>query len=107
MKRLFPCLIAALTLLATPVSAADWVILDSTSPEIKAGTIRPGGQVITLAADMHITMIGPSGQTVVVEGPYTGSINTAIPVIVDRLTGLKKRDLPIGDFPSLNPDYYE
>ncbi len=104
MKRFLPCLIAALPLLATPASAADWVILDSTSPDIEAGSITPGDDVITLAADTQITVIDPSGETYTVAGPYTGAINAAH---LDPSTGQPRRANPVGDFPTLDPEYYK
>lgn len=108
MKRNFPYLIIALTLLATtPVSAADWVILDSTSPGIKAGSITPGDGVITLAADTQVTVIAPNGETLTLAGPYIGAVNRAYAAIVDPKTGYHRRDRPVGDFPTLDPNYYK
>lgn len=105
MKRLCLYLITALTPLATtPTLAADWVVLESTSPDIKAGSMTPGESVITLAADTQIRVIGPSGDTYTLAGPYTGPINAAH---LDPSTGQPRRANPVGDFPALDPDYYK
>ncbi len=108
MKRHLHYPIAALVLTFAPAAfAEDWVILDSTSPDVKAGTISPGDGVIMLAANTEITLIGPSGETVVVAGPYTGAINAANHQSRHSGASGTSGNAPVGDFPSLDPDYYK
>lgn len=78
--RVFKTVCAAMigaALCAGAASAADYVILDSTAAGIEPGIVVDGGADVSIPNGAQVVLIDPAGETVVVDGPYDGTLSAA------------------------------
>lgn len=71
------CLGIAAGLMATAAAASDYVILDSTAEGIAPGIVVASNADISIPAGAQIVLIDPSGETLVVDGPFAGAVSSA------------------------------
>ena len=57
--------------------ASDYVILDSTAAGIEPGIVVDGTADISIPEGAQIVLIDPSGDTLVVDGPFSGNLRSA------------------------------
>lgn len=69
--------IAGVALFAGGAGAADYVILDSNAAGIEPGIVVDGGADVTVPDGAQVVLIDPAGETVVVDGPYRGTLAAA------------------------------
>lgn len=73
MKRILA--FAALALLsAAPVAAGDLYVVESTAASLPAGSFAADDAQIALAGGETVTLLDEGGATLVISGPYSGSI---------------------------------
>lgn len=100
MKAVFKIVVAAaMAAGATTASAADYVILESDAAGIEPGIVVAAGADIAVPEGASIVMIDPNGQTVAVEGPYSGPIASAGTAggasAIERLTTAREQDTKV------------
>ncbi|MEO1613672.1 MAG: hypothetical protein AAFU55_15150 [Pseudomonadota bacterium] len=73
--------IAALALAATGyatiATASDIVIIDSTDPSLEAGALVAEEAIVSIPAGATVTVILPSGDTKIIDGPYSGALGAS------------------------------
>ncbi|MEL7462891.1 MAG: hypothetical protein AAFN79_02425 [Pseudomonadota bacterium] len=67
-------LAAALSGFAFATQASDVVILDSTAPALESGALVDEDAEVSIPAGAVVTVILPSGDTKVIDGPYSGAL---------------------------------
>lgn len=68
---------AAAAMVAGASAAADYVILDSNAAGIEPGIVVDGAADVAIPEGAQVVLIDPAGETVVVEGPYSGTLAAA------------------------------
>lgn len=91
-------LIALMT--AGAASAADYVILDSTAAGIEPGIVVDGGAELTVPTGAQVVLIDPAGETLMVEGPFSGPVSAAAEAAedgsaIERLTTSRGTDTSV------------
>ena len=71
MKR---SLVALLILVAGPAAAGDLYVVDSTAASLPVGAFATEETKVSLGAKETVTLIAEDGATVVIAGPYKGTI---------------------------------
>lgn len=71
-KSFVACLAAVLLILAVPASAADLVVVDSSTPGIKLGQIVAEGATLDVPAGATVILVSQSGKTLTLNGPFSG-----------------------------------
>lgn len=91
---------AVLSAFAGGAAAADYVILDSDAAGIEPGIVVDGAADIVVPEGAQIVLIDPTGETRVVNGPYTGKVAdargaTGDASAIDRLTTQRGKDTKV------------
>jgi hypothetical protein len=66
--------VAALLGVAVPAAAEDFVVIESTTPQLAVGSMIAGGQAIALPANSRAVLAGDTGRTVSLAGPFSGPV---------------------------------
>lgn len=56
--------------------ARQLVVIDSSSPQYKAGQVIEGSQRLQLSSGSRLTIVGDDGKVIKLEGPFTGVVGT-------------------------------
>ena len=64
----------AIAAVAGAARAADYVVVKSTAPDIKAGLTLNGGQRIDLGAGQSLTLIAAAGDVTMLKGSASGAV---------------------------------
>ena len=57
--------------------ARQLVVIDSSSPQYKAGQVIEGSQRLQLSSGSRMTVVGDDGKVIKLEGPFSGVVGTA------------------------------
>jgi hypothetical protein len=83
---------AALALSLAPAAAKPLVVTASTAATVTIGQIIDGEATLTLPDSTKVTLIGPDGKTVALQGPYSGKPGqgggSGDPTLVNKLAKL-------------------
>jgi hypothetical protein len=77
MLRLGRSIVAALALALLPIAsavAAQFVVIDSTSPDLPAGAIVEGTRLVSIAEGERVTLVLEDGNTRTIRGPFNGAL---------------------------------
>lgn len=69
----------AVGLFVSGAASAQWVVVSSTSPELKAGTLIDSGQAVDVKAGMSIKLLARDGKAITLTGPHAGAITGEAP----------------------------
>lgn len=99
-KSLAVAMAASGALSAGAVSASDFVILDSDASGIEPGIVVAAAAQIVIPDGATVVMISPSGETLMVQGPYEGVVASAGSVsdgssTLERLTTSRGQDTKV------------
>lgn len=94
-KSLAGAVLAALLCLpaASPASADQFVVIESTAPGIATGTVLQSGQSITLPAGARVSLVSDRGTVATLTGPFSGvppvgGGGASDPTVVDAISSL-------------------
>ncbi len=74
MRRIIVGVGLAIFAAAGAANAADYVVVRSTAPSIKAGATLDGGQRVSLAAGQTLTLIAAAGDVTMLKGGPSGAV---------------------------------
>lgn len=74
MRRVIVGVSLAIFAAAGAAQAADYVVVRSTDPAIKAGATLDGGQRVSLAAGQTLTLIAAAGDVTMLKGGPSGAV---------------------------------
>jgi hypothetical protein len=68
--------LCVLLVAASPVLAAELVVIESTAPQLAPGQVIDATKSLTLAAGTRVSLVGEDGKVVRLQGPFSGRPTT-------------------------------
>lgn len=82
---------------ARPAAAGEYLILESTAPELRAGDVAPAGTAIEVPREAQVTLVASSGGVLRIEGPWRGTLDAPADggeSLIGRLVALLQSPAP-------------
>ena len=71
-RSLIGATVCLLVVISAPAAADDFLVIKSTVPALRLGTVVTSGQALKLSAGAQVSLINEAGKVVKLKGPYTG-----------------------------------